>query len=411
MLTKEQKIQFNEILEELGNTLDVSETQYEAAVKSYQAVGNWLSKEDSSLAPYKPEILPQGSFMLGTMIKPICDKDDLDIDLVCQLTGKHPDWTQCDLKNKVGDRLKAHSTYKDMLDEEGRRCWTLLYREDSEKISERYHMDILPSIVSDNYSIILEKSLSASEIEDAGKLAIRITCTDEENYYEEEDPEFWLKSNPFGYGKWFLNKASLALYKSFSLNESIAPVPKYQKEKLPLQRVVQILKRHRDMMFNGHKHKPISIIITTLAAKAYEKETDVINALINIVDRMPDFIEERYSEKHGKVIKWITNPVDEEENFADRWVNEPKREENFYKWMKQVKLDLQNASIQRGTQNLMESLSKAFGEAEIQKTFSNIGNRAKELTKQGANRFDTKVGIIAGAANAIKPHNFYGAED
>lgn len=88
MLTQEQKIQFNEILEELGENLDISETQFNAAVKSYEAVGNWLSKEDSLLSRYKPEILPQGSFMLGTMIKPVHEKGDLDIDLVCELTGK-----------------------------------------------------------------------------------------------------------------------------------------------------------------------------------------------------------------------------------------------------------------------------------------------------------------------------------
>jgi trans-aconitate methyltransferase len=46
MLTNDQKQQFSDILEELGKTLDISETQYEAAVKSYEAVGTWLAKED-----------------------------------------------------------------------------------------------------------------------------------------------------------------------------------------------------------------------------------------------------------------------------------------------------------------------------------------------------------------------------
>ena len=47
----------------------------------------------------------------------------------------------------------------------------------------------------------------------------------------------------------------------------------------PLQRAIQILKRHRDMRFLEHKceeYKPISIIITTLAASAYQNETDVL---------------------------------------------------------------------------------------------------------------------------------------
>ena len=58
MLTNKIQTQFNEILEEIGNNLDISETQYKYAVKSYQAVGSWLADENSILSPYKPEILP-----------------------------------------------------------------------------------------------------------------------------------------------------------------------------------------------------------------------------------------------------------------------------------------------------------------------------------------------------------------
>jgi hypothetical protein len=50
--------------------------------------------------------MPQGSFRLGTMIRPVCEEDDIDIDLVCQLTKKPDNWTQFDLKQKVGDRIK-----------------------------------------------------------------------------------------------------------------------------------------------------------------------------------------------------------------------------------------------------------------------------------------------------------------
>ncbi len=108
MLTTEQKKQFSEIFEELSNNLDISETQHNNAVKSYQAVGNWLAQEDSILAKYKPQILTQGSFLLGTVIQPINDTDDIDIDLVCELTGKNADWSQKDLKRIVGERLNYY---------------------------------------------------------------------------------------------------------------------------------------------------------------------------------------------------------------------------------------------------------------------------------------------------------------
>ena len=94
MLTKEQKQQLSDIVEELGKTLDITKEQYDAAVKSYKYVGEWLSKEDSPLATYSPEILPQGSFLLQTMIRPINEEDDLDIDIVCKLDTLFPSTTK-----------------------------------------------------------------------------------------------------------------------------------------------------------------------------------------------------------------------------------------------------------------------------------------------------------------------------
>ena len=53
----------------------------------------------------------------------------------------------------------------------------------------------------------------------------------------------------------------------------VEDVPEYQ-VKTPLQQGIQILKRHRDIMFvEDPDDKPISIIITTLAAHAYNNES------------------------------------------------------------------------------------------------------------------------------------------
>jgi len=405
MLTLDEKKQFSEILETLGETLDITETQYNAAISSYGAVGEWLAKPESPLALYKPIIRPQGSFMLGTMIKPICEEDDLDIDLVCELTGKNSQWTQYHLKQVVGDRLKANEMYKNMLDKEGRRCWTLLYAD-----SANYHMDILPSLVCHGYSTILEKALSDSlQSVNYNSLAIRITDKKQLNYYMDTIAENWMKSNPFGYGGWFYNRISIELQKSILLSDSIKPVPKYHKEKLPLQRTVQILKRHRDMMFNGDDDKPISIIITTLSALAYKKETSVIDSLINIVNDMENYIEKRYDNNSGKVIKWITNPVNSEENFADKWIEHPQREKNFYKWLDQVKQDVHNITHQRGLHNISDAMKKPFGESVITKTFSMLGEKNFNLRQSGNLKMNTSTGILSsiGTVKATS-HNFHG---
>lgn len=405
MLNKEEKRQFSEILETLGETLDITETQYKAAVSSYRAVGEWLSMPESMLSPYKPVIRPQGSFMLGTMIKPVCEEDDLDIDLVCELTGKSPIWTQYHLKHMVGNRLKENKVYENMLQKEGRRCWTLQYANIS-----NYHMDILPSLVCTGYNSMLEKAFAAKFFEDIYEsLAIRITDKEQNNYFTSTYPECWMKSNPFGYGYWFLNEAEIAETRTAMFSDAVNPVPKYNKNKLPLQRVVQILKRHRDMMFNGDKDKPISIIITTLSSMAYKKETSIIDALISVATNMRNYIDDRYDPKLGKMIKWVPNPVNTEENFADKWVEHPKREVNFYKWLDQVEFDIKTIVQQRGLHNISESMKKPFGEQVVIKTFSTLGEKNLLLRETGALKMSTKTGIlgVTGCVNTPS-HNFHG---
>jgi hypothetical protein len=407
MLTGEQNEQFNEIFDELGKSLDITPAQHQAAVTSYEFVGHWLAQEDSQLSPYEPEILPQGSFLIGTMIKPVHPDDELDIDLVCRLVGKRQSWTQYNLKQAIGDRLKAHGTLERLLRKEGRRCWTLGYAD-----TARFHLDILPAIVGAGFKILLEKSLSASELSNAQELAIRITDRETENYYASTEPGEWLKSNPFGYAAWFNDRASLQIIKARLLSESVQPVPKYSPKKLPLQRVVQVLKRHRDIMFNGDEDKPISIIITTLAARAYQKETNIMQALLSVIERMPAMIEERYDPELGRYIKWISNPVNPEENFADKWPAHPKREENFFRWLRQVKIDVMNASNQKGIYRIQESLTRPFGKEVVTNAFSNIGENARLQRESGSMRMAAGSGLLSATGRTEVPyHNNFGKDE
>lgn len=408
-LSIQAKVELSEVLEQLGETLDISESQYNAIVASYRAVGSWLSTSDSLLSSYKPEIIPQGSFMLGTMIPPSNGKDELDIDLVCRLTGKNPQWAQYHLKQIVAQRLRQSKTYNEMLDEEGRRCWTLNYAD-----SSRYHMDILPALVDANYQVILENSLSKNDISRAGDLAIRITDNQESNYYTSVDPHQWPKSNPFGYGIWFHNLARLESIKAYALRDAIRPVPAFQKEKLPLQRAVQILKWHRDQMFNGDKEKPISIIITTLAARAYEKQDNITAALIGIASRMTSMIEERYDAKRKRYIKWVPNPVNPEENFADKWPDNQHLEDKFYRWINRLDEDLSRIvnSVGQGYHKIQDMMAKSFGEKVVNRTFNALADTARLDRENGGLKMAATTGLISNVGRTVvRNHNNFGSDD
>lgn len=370
MLIDPQKDEKEKLLINLANTLSISKTQYDMAVSSYRHVAEWLAGEGSPLQPYSPDILPQGSFLLGTMIKPVVDGDELDVDLVCQLSGKNPSWAQYHLKQFVGSRIKSNVKLGQLLDEEGRRCWTLVYAD-----SSSFHMDILPAIINSEYRIVLEKAFTGNE-EQKGDLAIRITDKELDNHKSELAIENWPRSNPFGYALWFNNIARLDLTKSLFVNEAIQPLPEFNEEKLPLQRAIQILKRHRDIMFGGDEDKPISIIITTLASQSYGKQSSLMGTLEAIASGMRHKIQERFSPKHGKNIKWVGNPLnigdENDENFADKWPDKPQKETNFYSWLDKLETDIEQIKFGAPSE-IYELLKASFGTRSVNEAFKGAG--------------------------------------
>lgn len=123
------------ILDEIGEDLDITETQFERARQSYGAVGDWLS---GSTDPLLVNVLVylQGSTALGTAVKPIGDRE-FDVDLICFCAGVASGISPADLKAAVGNRLKEHATYARII-EEKKRCWRLNYQGD-------FHLDLSPN--------------------------------------------------------------------------------------------------------------------------------------------------------------------------------------------------------------------------------------------------------------------------
>ena len=385
-MTIERQNELRQLLQGLAESLDISDAQYEAAVKHYEAVGDWLSKDDSPIVVHDPQIYPQGSFRLGTMIKPYNDADQYDIDLVCELKAlKKENVTQKQLKDMVGDRLKENERYRKML-KEGKRCWTLKYAD-----SARFHMDILPAILDDEINRIA-REFGANLAESA------ILITDRKLYN-------WQRSNPVGYAEWFKERMHIQfdakrMLLAESLRASVEDVPEY-KVKTPLQRTIQILKRHRDIMFqNDQDGRPISIIITTLAGHAYNNEADLLDALQNIVNKMPGLIGR---DEQGNAL--VANPVDvtdHPENFADKWRKHPELEVKFHKWIQQVRVDL-DAALRAGNFNdMIENLKPRFGDR--------IVNEADSRAFPTRSRSISAVAAVAPSISITKPSKPWGHE-
>jgi hypothetical protein len=149
---------------------------------------------------------------------------------------------------KVGERL-GHS-YKPPMLEARRRCWRINYKGE-------FHMDILPAI---------------PVVGDRGPFGSRILAV-ERTKGMTVGGWSWHATDPKGYAVWFKQRMAVRLDEdrkalASRLGKKVEEIPEFG-VKTPLQRAVQLLKRHRDINL---KHlecddRPTSVILTTLAGK------------------------------------------------------------------------------------------------------------------------------------------------
>jgi hypothetical protein len=374
-----------EYLAALADELAISERRYDQACRSYGSLGDWLHREESSVRDYDPQIYVQGSFRLGTAIRPLNDDEEYDVDSVCVLralgTGS---LTQSQLKTLVGDEIKAYRRAQKMVKPvtEGRRCWVLSYADEAQ-----FHMDIVPAVPNaQRQRLLLEArgldqtwSGTALVITDIRSPAFQILSDD------------WQRSNPKGYAEWFRLRMGEVFQRrrralAESVNASVEDIPDYR-VRTPLQSAVMILKRHRDGMFQDrYEERPISIIITTLAAHAYQGEEKIADALYAILSRMDQFIE---TDGQRRI---IPNPSDPFENFADKWPQHPERQRAFFEWLAQARSDFGALANQVERRRLVESVQPRMGAV--------AGRAAARLAPPPGSMLRAAASASAGAAAA-----------
>lgn len=348
--------QIEDFFEQLYKELDIPESYYEKANTSYTSFNTWLGREDSSLKDFKPEIFLQGSFKLGTVVKPIGENGSYDIDMVCKFNNlSKQNISQKDLKALLGVEVKSYAKSKDMINEpkDGKRCWTLNYHDEA-----KFHMDILPCIDDSKRFIDQLEMFKFAETTSYKERAVAIT--DKRSKVYDVISDDWEISNPQGYYIWFQEQSNFfekrtMVAESFQMK---AEELKEYKVKTPLQKAVQILKRHRDIMFKDKPDKkPSSIIISTLAAKAYNNEDNIRDVLKHIVDNMDKYIEKENGEYK------VLNPVNPLENFADKWNEDKDLKIHFYEWLKELKRSLTpySDSFSIYGENFIKNVSEQLG--------------------------------------------------
>lgn len=338
----------------LAEELAISETRYDQANRSYAALGEWLHRPASTVLAYDPQVYVQGSFRLGTAIRPINDEEDYDVDSICVLSNLGTsNITQQRLKMLVGDEVKAYHRSQNMVKpvQEGRRCWVLSYADGA-----KFHMDIVPAIPN----AARQRRMLEARGFDLAWSDTALVITDIRSPVYQRISDDWQRSNPKGYAEWFKQRMGTIFVQrrrvlAESVKASVEDIPVYR-IRTPLQSAIMILKRHRDGMFaERYDERPISIIITTLAAHAYSGEEKIADALYSALSRMDQFIE-----RDGQRCI-VRNPSDPLENFADKWPQHPEREKAFFEWLAQARYDFSEIGRQVERRRLVASLRPRMG--------------------------------------------------
>ena len=341
--------------------LDISPTMFKQAEEKYKAIASFLN--DHGIVA---DIYPQGSFALGTVVRPILKTNSMhyDLDFICQIEGNADTNTPSSTRKQIIESLQNNEIYKSRMVIYDK-CITIQYT-DINKIG--FSIDIVPATdETDLHKILLKVKSDYPELIDS---AIAIPkCTENEKYS-------WITNNPKGFQDWFssINKPFLdysreSYRKTMFLEHSdifssIEEIP-HELERSSLQRVIQILKCHRDNFYShfdkGEDIKPISAIITVLTsqiAKDYSPSCSIFELLEHVLIELNTYSEHqsltddqfRMKNPNKEIIshiqsKWnISNPANPNDNLADQWNNNSEIPKYFFLWIRAALSDFINLS-------------------------------------------------------------------
>ena len=388
-----KEAQLGLLFSNLANELNISATLYDRAVTSYTALGDYIRKNNED---WEIEVFPHGSFELGTVVKPVSDEDNYDVDLVVLIRTPKFENPQ-HLRNVIKKFLESHGRYEGNI-EEKKQCLRVVYSD-----SAQFHMDIA----------------CARTAYYGGNNIIEIAKRNE----ADRGYNFSL-SNPRGYIDWFKKAMNFdRLMQEAHHRTKMEASTKVEKLSLPtlrtpLQKAIQILKRHRDIFFQDNLDaKPSSIIITTLCALCYDNaqiyQSERANVYITIKTMLDNFQLFLCSDNKGQYK--LSNPSFEEENFLYKWNTDDELRKKFYEWINKAKIDIVQDPfnfLDRDPKRLRHIMFESFGERSVQSAYDAYGKEMEKLNESGQLYIDRKSmsSTTCRDENTVKPkqNTFYG---
>ena len=242
----------------------------------------------------------QGSYALGTLIKPVDDNDEYDADIQIVM-NPNSQWEAKDYVLAINRALASNKTYADKLRLKTR-CVTVDY-------AGYFHLDVVPRVTINGKHYV---------------------CNRIDNKFEETDGN--------GYRDWFNAKNRIT--------------------KGNLKRVVRLLKHLRD-----HKNSftAKSILLTTLAGNTIRASDEGTEAVSTVADTLETVLSRMndYLQRHPNMPE-IKNPVLPTENFNRHW--DQRRYANFRNRVQSYAATAKRAKSEPSAENAIKVWQELFGD-------------------------------------------------
>jgi hypothetical protein len=298
------------MLADIAVRIQLTPTDYQAAVDHYEAINEWIDREESPLHGQVQLLYPQGGFMIGATTARHSTDADFDIDIMAQIAwpaNADPEIALSTLHTAI--RGERGSRYYDKA-ERKTRCSTVHYA--------GMHLDLTPAVR------LVHREEKTSNIFHSKPS-------------DPNEPKSTLLANPHGFGRWFLintpaeevfglyfEKASLdydrmRLEIMAKADADRVPVqqPIYRKSRAVIS--LQLIKRWRNLAYDRRHVKlrlPPSVLLAFYVAINANTTHTLADELIHQVECIIAALQA--AERTRQTVQEF-NPTCREDELTDRW--------------------------------------------------------------------------------------------
>ncbi len=355
---RQENYQWEDFIAKMLAKLELPREKHAKAVQRYEELGRHVARKMGKGAePADAHVVVQGSMRTQTTVAGD-GREKFDLDIVVKLCGPEFEGLR-DSQEFFEEFGKAlYGVPGAGVPEPKNRCWRLQYP------GEPFYFDVTPAIP-------LSEEITGTHLRVRDKAKV------------------WSPSNPEEFADWFCTIANKRFVfqermvkSAITMDEARTTIDPVPGTKVPLddilRRLVQLMKLHRDGHYKNlskerQDAKPISVILVTLAAHAYDemvtKEranySSALEVATEVIDRMPKFIERIEGDSY--VFNPAMRGTKRGENFADRWNSGdrlPQRE--FQSWHARLVTDLEALFSEEYSKRTEGRIRAVFGEPGVQ---------------------------------------------